>query len=611
MPELEQLRKVNANTIKQLEALTRANIAVSGELDLEAVLQRIADTAKEFAQSRYAAIGLVDEQGVITSFITSGLSKAEREKIGELPVGHGLLGVLIKQERPLRVKDMSKDPRRSGFPPDHPPMTSLLGMPVSIKGRIVGDLYLTDKIGSDDFSDEDEWWINLFAQQAAVAIENAILYRQVRLAQKQAQAMADLTDLLNGTQDLTDLYQQIADASCQLLDIAGAAIYLFDKHYEQFTAKASSGLIFPFNSEEPQPIQIHSIVRQVVLTNKAVVISDMSSNNLLYTFHLLNGDTPKSVLMVPIRESGRVSGMIAVYSGRLQHFNQQEVTLLETFAIKAGLVLEKNLLYQHKEEFLSMTAHDLRAPLTAIKLSAGLLEVSLPPDLPPPLHRLVSNIHRNSERLNNMLDDLLDLTRLEHGGLRLNLERLEVGEAIATAVHSLKPLFEEKSQNLIFQRPTGQFWVMADHRRLEQILVNLMVNANKYTPGGGEIKITLEVRCESSKQFDEIPLASNPSSTPTTPVLNSEAEKTETETERSWVVVRISDNGSGIPQEEQLLIFDRYYRRALHEETGAAKGSGLGLPIVRNLVELHGGKIWVESEAGLGSSFLIKLPLAG
>jgi GAF domain-containing protein len=291
-------------------------------------------------------------------------------------------------------------------------MTSLLGVPVSIHERIVGDLYLTDKIGADEFSDEDEWWISLFAQQAAVAIENANLYRQVQLAQQQTQALADLTDALSGSNDLATLYQQIADSSCQLLDIAGAAIYLFDKHYEKFTAKASAGLIFPFNSHEPQPIQIHAIVRQVVLKNKAVVIPDMSSMNLLHTFHLQNGDTPKSVLMVPIRVSGRVSGMVAVYSGRFQHFNQQEVTLLETFAIKAGLMLEKTLLYQHKEEFLSMTAHDLRAPLTAIKMSAELLEVSLPLDLPSPLHRLVSNIHRNSERLNNMLDDLLDLTRL-------------------------------------------------------------------------------------------------------------------------------------------------------------------------------------------------------
>ena len=140
MPELERLRQVNANTIKQLEALTRANVAMSSELDLVTVLQNIADIARDFAHSRYAAIGIVDAQGVITEFITSGLSKAEREKIGELPQGHGLLGVLIKQERPLRVKDMSKDPRRSGFPTNHPPMTSLLGVPVSIHARLVGYL---------------------------------------------------------------------------------------------------------------------------------------------------------------------------------------------------------------------------------------------------------------------------------------------------------------------------------------------------------------------------------------------------------------------------------------------------------------------------------------
>ena len=142
---------------------------------------------------------------------------------------------------------------------------------------------------------------------------------------------------------------------------------------------------------------------------------------------------------------------------------------------------------------------------------------------------------------------------------------------------------------------------MADRRRFEQVLVNLMVNANKYTPDGGKIKITLEVECEGASQEEVVSLAF--------PTLESNGENG-CEAERSWLTVRIADTGPGIPQEEKSLIFDRYYRRAMHEETGMAKGSGLGLPIVRKLLELHGGKIWVESAAGKGSTFLIKLPLA-
>jgi signal transduction histidine kinase len=138
---------------------------------------------------------------------------------------------------------------------------------------------------------------------------------------------------------------------------------------------------------------------------------------------------------------------------------------------------------------------------------------------------------------------------------------------------------------------------MADRRRFEQVLVNLMVNANKYTPDGGKIKITLEVECEGASQEEVVSLAF--------PTLESNGENG-CEAERSWLTVRIADTGPGIPQEEKSLIFDRYYRRAMHEETGMAKG----LPIVRKLLELHGGKIWVESAEGKGSTFHIKLPLA-
>lgn len=164
----------------RLEALDAATRALSAELSADRVLQRIVEIAAQLVGARYGALGVVGDDGYLSEFITTGLSSEEREKIGPLPRGHGLLGVLIRQGQSLRVPDIGRDPRRVGFPPHHPPMSSLLGVPIRFRDEVVGDLYLTDKIGAPEFSDEDQHIVELLASHAGVAIENARLYAQVR-----------------------------------------------------------------------------------------------------------------------------------------------------------------------------------------------------------------------------------------------------------------------------------------------------------------------------------------------------------------------------------------------------------------------------------------------
>ena len=166
----------------RLEALDEATRALAAELSLDQVLQRIVEVAAHIAGARYGALGIAGPDGYLTDFITTGISSPEeRAAIGPLPRGHGLLGVLIRQGQPLRVPNMSRDPRRVGFPPHHPPMTSLLGVPIRVRHEVVGDLYLTDKIGAPEFSEEDQHLVELLAAHAGVAIENARLYAQVRV----------------------------------------------------------------------------------------------------------------------------------------------------------------------------------------------------------------------------------------------------------------------------------------------------------------------------------------------------------------------------------------------------------------------------------------------
>jgi signal transduction histidine kinase len=165
---------------RQLAALDQAVRGIGGVLDVERVLQLIVDRVRDLVSAHYAALGIVDEQGAIERFITSGISDEQRRRIGELPRGRGLLGLIIRENRTYRIRDIAEHPERYGFPPHHPPMHSFLGTPITTQRATVGRLYLTDKIGAPEFSEHDQRLVEMFARHAGIAIENARLHDQVR-----------------------------------------------------------------------------------------------------------------------------------------------------------------------------------------------------------------------------------------------------------------------------------------------------------------------------------------------------------------------------------------------------------------------------------------------
>ena len=153
---------------------------IAGLASVDEVLQVIVDQVRPVVGARYAALGIVDDRGRIERFITSGIDEATRRRIGPLPEGRGLLGLIIRENRSFRIADIAADPRRHGFPPNHPPMTSFLGVPITVKGVSLGRLYLTDKIGAREFSDEDLALVETFAIHAGIAMENARLHEQLQ-----------------------------------------------------------------------------------------------------------------------------------------------------------------------------------------------------------------------------------------------------------------------------------------------------------------------------------------------------------------------------------------------------------------------------------------------
>ena len=184
--------------------LIEAGLALASELDLDAVLQRIVDLAIEITGARYGALGVLGEDGRISRFLTAGITAEEREAMGDPPTGHGILGLLSADAQPLRIEDLAKDPRSSGFPPHHPPMHSFLGVPVKALGRVFGNIYLTEKRGTEAFDEEDEATLMVLATQAGVAIENARLYAEMTHAQQELRRLEVLEERERIAKELHD-----------------------------------------------------------------------------------------------------------------------------------------------------------------------------------------------------------------------------------------------------------------------------------------------------------------------------------------------------------------------------------------------------------------------
>jgi signal transduction histidine kinase len=196
-----------------IHALDRATRALVGELDLDRVLQLIVDSARELVGARYAALGTFDSGGRIESFITSGMAAEVRRSIGPLPQGHGLLGTIIRDGVTLRIPDIARHPDSYGFPPHHPPMHSLLGVPIRVAGSIVGNFYLTEKVGESEFGEDDQQLVEMFALHAGIAIQNARLHRDV-------QQLAIVDERLRISRDLHDgIIQSIYAVSLSLEDV--------------------------------------------------------------------------------------------------------------------------------------------------------------------------------------------------------------------------------------------------------------------------------------------------------------------------------------------------------------------------------------------------------
>ena len=217
LARLGELHEVEVAQSRRLRALNEAGLALSAELDTETLLHKIADLARVVGDAKYAALGTFDEDGVVTRFYTAGISAKDHARIGHLPVGKGILGLLPRAGRPIRLRDLHDHPASVGFPANHPPMRSFLGVPIRWRGESVGNLYLTEKQGAREFTVEDEEALLTLAAQAAIATENARLYAQTSQMSTLEERHRIGMDLHDGAiQQLYGLGLQLENASARI-----------------------------------------------------------------------------------------------------------------------------------------------------------------------------------------------------------------------------------------------------------------------------------------------------------------------------------------------------------------------------------------------------------
>ncbi|HKA27288.1 MAG TPA: GAF domain-containing sensor histidine kinase [Gaiellaceae bacterium] len=323
----------------RLRALVETGVAITSELSLDALLQRLVESASELTGARYAALGVIGQSGSeLERFLTTGIDAETEAAIGDLPRGRGILGVLIRDATPLRLHKIGDDPRSVGFPPSHPPMRTFLGVPILVRGVAYGNLYLTEKAGGEDFTAEDQEVVELLASQAAVAVENARLYEAALDWSKQLESLNEVGNALATETDLDRLLDLIARRLRELLDARLVTVLLPSRGDElRFAAVAGDRAELAGTTITRSGSKTGRVLDRRQSERSDSVLDDPDVDH--EAMRLLGARTG---LWVPLLVRGRAIGVLAAHDklGADVRFADSDLRLAETFATRAALAVD-------------------------------------------------------------------------------------------------------------------------------------------------------------------------------------------------------------------------------------------------------------------------------
>jgi len=439
------------------------------------------------------------------------------------------------------------------------------------------------------FNDEDRNLLAAFAGQAAVAIENARLFAQTDQALSERVAelsmMQRIDRELNAALEVQRVMDITLDWAMRNTRAYAGSVGMVVEDGIRIIATSGYGDTVEKLRDRPLPTD-RGIMGRVVRTGQLSRVRDVRADPDY------RGILPatRSQLTIPIVRESATIGLINLESPEPDAFSDEQVAFVTRLLDHASVAIANARLYTEviaaniaKSDFVSVAAHELKTPMTSIKMSSELMLAGAVGGINDTQRQFLTTIKNNLDRMTTIVTDLNDITRIETGRLRLELAAVPFQTVVEEVLRGTRGLFESKQQVLNVDVPADLPAVYADLNRAEQVLTNLLSNAYKYTPDKGEV--TLRVTAETG-------------SLPAGTRLG------------QWLHIAVQDTGIGISLEDQSKLFQKFFRSDDRTAREMATGTGLGLNIVKNLVELQGGRIWVESEFRRGSTFHFTLPQA-
>ncbi len=425
----------------RLLALYRASLEVISEPSLETVLERIVRAACELAEAQYAALAVLDEKGEIRYFITVGMSQEEIQRVGSPPRGRGLIGALMQSERPIRVADVRRDARSSGFPLHHPEMTSFLGVPIRHQGVLLGQIYLTNKKTAPEFSEDDEQIIQMLAAYAAVAIQNARLIESLNLRDAELIRRTEDLSLLNNiapilasTLELNEILNKTLGVVMEYMNVEAGEIFLLEDDGQTLRLVLHRGEAADAFWTRNRFHRGEGLIGLALAENRPIISTDLQ-HDVRFLREAVGQAGFSQLACFPLGQGDKAVGVMSIATRRKEPFEERSLSLLQAIAQWAGLAIENARLHQdarrlavlEERQRIGMDLHDgVIQSIFAVGLSlehvAQILEED-PAEARQRIQRAISDLNKTIRDLRTYILDLRPRQLLGEG-LMQGLQRL-------------------------------------------------------------------------------------------------------------------------------------------------------------------------------------------
>jgi GAF domain-containing protein len=600
---IENVRLFN-ETKEALEQQTATaeilRVISSSPTDIQPVLDAVAENAARVCGASDAVIFRIDHQDSLCAAATYGSIPVR----GSMPLSRGsVTGRAVVDRRTVHVYDLAAESEQEySVAKDRQRQfghRTTLATPLLREGVPLGAI-LIRRMEVRPFSDKQVKLLETFAAQAVIAIENVRLFQELRArtadltrSVEQLTALGEVSRAVSSTLDLDTVLDTIVTRAKQLAGTDGCTIYEYDEASEAFRLRASrfahpheAAVLDPIARATPIP-KGQGLSGRAALLREPVHIPDIAVEGAYESpvrAPLLQAGY-RALLGVPLLREEQVVGVLAVIRKTPGDFGPEVVRVLMTFATQSALAIENARLFReiadksrqleaasrHKSEFLANMSHELRTPLNAIIGFSEVLAERMFGEVNEKQAEYLQDILSSGRHLLSLINDILDLSKVEAGRLELELERFHLPTALDNALTLVRERATRHGITLTQTVDEGVGDVVADERKVKQILLNLLSNAVKFTSEGGRVDLTVAVADGA-------------------------------------VTIAVSDTGVGIALEDQAVIFEEF-RQVGRDDTRRQEGTGLGLTLAKKFVELHGGWIGVQSQVGQGSTFSFTLPV--